>query len=142
MGLRWPNTWRANDWFTISTRPVSKSSGWKSRPATTEVPKAEKKPRDTCTSVLTRRPVAGIPVGKCDALDARLRAESSFHLIEAEARAGGKRRRVGSVPLAVHAHARGQVSLRADTLRSLPEPVGLEYATGGEREERNGDRDL
>ncbi len=62
IGLRPPSTWRANDSFTISTRPVSKSSGSKSRPATTDVPKAAKKPPETCTSVLVRRPVAGAPV--------------------------------------------------------------------------------
>ena len=82
------------------------------------------------------------PVGKRDVLDTRLRAEPSFQLIEADARARGKRGRISHVIFAVHVDACGQVSLRTDAFRSLPEPVGLEDAAGGEREECDGDRDL
>ena len=66
------------------------------------------------------------PVGECDVLDAGLRAEPSFELIDSLTRAPGECGRIGHVIFAVDAHAGGQVSLRTDAFRSLTEPVGLD----------------
>ena len=74
--------------------------------------------------------------------DTWLRTEPLFELIEPLARPSKERARIDHVNLAVHVDARGQESLRTDTFRSLTEPVGLEYATDGQRDERDGDRDL
>ena len=152
IAFRPPKTWRANDWFTIITRPVSKSSGTKSRPATTEVPKAPKKSPATCTSVLVRSPVAEAPAivstsipylnwsstGSRSANATRSTPGSApsrrLELGDSLTRAPGECRRIGHVIFAVDAHVCGKVSFRTDAFRALVEAVGLVDATGGERE--------